>query len=744
MKKNIQQTPTLDDTTLTVSLDGLWRVQRWPFEQDEAALAVPDSDDEQWECVEQPGKVFYADPEAEREETPDWNRVTLTHIDPDDGAVLRRRVMVPEAWSGKRIILRFDAVFPAGRFYIDGKLLGEHMSGLTPVEFDVTDHVMPGDESVVAVRLIRRHKFVQMDMVRHALEFGGLAQSVCMFAVEACHISEHHLVSELDASLTVGKVTGTVTVAGPANGATVEVAVGEVAAIVDVDDGCAEVHLAVDNPKLWNDEYPNLYPVSITLRVPGQPDQTVSYRTGFRRFALTPEGALLNGNPVKFRGVNHLTFHPEHGMHTPEAWLRKNLLLMKKANVNAIRTHFLGPRCLADLCDELGIYLLQELPVDWGTDYIHDPEWVPPALMRIEGGIRRDRNHPSLMVWSIGNENMPNTPEHADAGWSHLRQFETLAKQLDPSRPTMFPPPGPANAIEGIIELRVGDIADTHYSFNHIKRFLEEGQVENPNSWKADMATHTREWALERGWSGCWFSSEYGIFNAMPDLLHHPHCSIITDVPEDVLSGKSTLQAFEERLRREWGFMRHEKTCLGGAYFPWLSCGAGSAEAGNPWGWVRWGEDANWGVVTADLLPKPFFWALRVLFSPVWFPQRLNWQEGEEEIRFTVWNQYNAIDLKDCTLRVQQNPGGRYGTMMRKFEDVPIACAPGEKTEIVIPLNEGVLNGVKSGTPGLVRCSLLAPDGFRPITAEIVVVPHALNLSEVDETMTIGPDAVME
>ncbi len=741
----IQQTPQLDNIDMARSLNGEWKVARWPFAvKDETELAMPTTADSDWESTHQPGKVFYANPEAEGREIPRWDRVTLTHISPADGAVLRRTVQVPADWQGKRIILRFDAVFPGGRFFINGQVLGEHMSGLTPVEFDVTDLVEPGQEALVAVRLIRRHKFVQMDMVRHALEFAGLAQPATLFAVESCHIVEHHLISELDADLTSGTLSGTISVANPVPGAKVEVTVGAVGTSAEVVDGNAGVSLSVANPKLWNDEYPIMYPVVITLTVPGQPDQIISWRTGFRRFELSPDGAKLNGNPVKFRGVNHLTFHPDHGMHTPEEWLRRNLELMKKANVNAIRTHFLGPRCLADLCDELGIYLLQELPVDWGTDYIHDPEWVPPALLRIESGVRRDRHHPSVMVWSVGNENMPNTPEHAEAGWNHLRQFDKLCKRLDPSRPTMFPPPGPANAIDGIIELRVGDIADTHYSFRHIKRFLKEGAVENPNSWKADMATHTKEWALERGWSGVWFSSEYGIFNAMPDLLHHPHCSIITDVPENVLSGKSTLQAFEERLRREWGFMRHEPTCLGGAYFPWLSCGAGSAEAGNPWGWVRWGEDANWGVVTADLLPKPFFWALRVLFSPVWFPQRLNWSKGQTDISFAIWNQYNAIDLNECTLRVQQNGGGRYGTMMRKFEDIPVACPPGEKTEMHIPLNEGVLKALEGGAPALVRCTLLAPDGFRPITAEIIVVPESLNLEEIDETMTVGPDAVME
>ena len=741
---HLSMTPEVNGPETKIRLDGIWSVRKWPFHESESSLAAPQADDSAWSQIQQPGKVFYADPDAEGKETPNWNRVTLTHIDPDDGAVLRRMVSVPADWREKQIFLRFDAVFPAGRFYVNGTLLGEHLSGLTPVEFDVTGLVEPGSEAVVAVRLIRRHTFVKMDMVRHALEFGGLAQSAVLFAVEPCRIREHHLISSLDKSLQTGTVQGTVSVANAINGSKIMVVVGEVKTEAAVIEGKADIRLTMNNPKLWNDEYPNLYPVCITLCSPGQPDQTVSYRTGFRTLELRPEGPLLNGSFVKFRGVNHLTFHPEHGMHTPKEWLRENLLLMKKANVNCIRTHFLSPPDLCDLCDELGIYLLQEIPIDWGTDYIHDPEWVPPALLRIEGGVRRDRHHPSLMVWSVGNENMPNHPDVAEQGWSHLRQYDALVKQLDPSRPTMFPPPGPANAIKGIIELRVGDIADTHYSFHHIKEFLAKGEVDNPNSWKADMAHHTRAWALERGWSGVWFSSEYGIMNTMPDLLNHPHTSIISDEPEDIFSEKTTMQVFTERLAREWGFMRNEPSCLGGAYFPWLCCGAGSAEAGNPWGWVRWGEDADWGVVTADLLPKPFFWALRVLFSPVWFPRRVTWKKGASDLRFTVQNQYNSIDLNQCTLRVQQKPSGRYMTMLRKFKDLPVQCAPGETAEIRIPLEENVLAALNEGLPGLCRITLLDPSGFRPVTAEMLIFPEGSTGSKkLDETLPVGPDAVL-
>ncbi len=745
------------DSPDPVSLDGLWQCCRWPFPGgDEASLTRPEQDDDAWETVLQPGKVFYADPEAEAQDIPNWNRVTLAHIDPEDGAVLRRRVSIPASWAGCRIVLQFDGVFPAARFYLDGMLLGEHLSGLTPAVFDVTERITPGRQSVIAVRLIRRHPYVQLDMVRHALEFAGLAQTARLFAVQPCHIADYHLVSDLSEALDRGTLDGDVTVLNAGDGAvamrldvTVSRDVDVVASTVTTRElapgerATLSVRTALTAPLLWNDEFPNLYAVELTLHVAGQPVQTCRYRTGFRRFDLTPDGPRLNGNPVKFRGVNHLTFHPDHGMYTPTEWLRRNLLLMKRANVNTIRTHFLGPRPLAELCDELGIYLLQELPIDWGTDYIHDPDWFAEAVPRIESGVRRDRHHPAVMVWSVGNENMPKTPDVAPAGWAHLRRFEAAVKALDRSRPTLFPPPGPANAIDGIIELRVGDIADTHYSFRHIQRFLEEGAVDNPNSWEADMVRMTRDEALARGWSGVWFSSEYGIFNAMPDLLHSPWCSIISDVPEDPLSGKSTLAAFEERLRREWGLMRSEQTCLGGAYFPWLCAGAGNGPDSNPWGWVRWGEDADWGVVTADLLPKPCFWVMRALFSPVWFPSRLRWQPDANEIRFTIENQYNAIDLRDCTLRVQQNGGGTYMTMMRKFQDIPVTCPPGETCELRIPLTEGALKALRNGTFALVRLTLLDPSGYRPITAELLVLPPEHDAVAHDRTMTIGPDAVL-
>jgi len=743
----VRYTPQLADPAMQLALTGdasTWKVSRWPFGLAEVALAAPDMDDSAWPAVRQPGKVFYADPEENPATVPNWNRVTLEHIDPDDGAMLRRTVRIPPEWAGCRIFLRFDAVYPAARFYCNGTFLGEHLSGLTPVEWDVTGIAAPGETATVAVRLLRRHKWVRIDMPRHAMEFTGISQHACFHAVRQCHVADYRLVTDLDDSCRCGAIAGTVTLRNATDASrscllTVSLKDGETVLSSVVRNssvppaGTRDVHIVMraDYVTPWNDENPKLYDVEMKLEVDGQPPQTVCYRTGFRLFELRDQRPTLNGRPVKFRGVNHLTYSLDGGMYTSEEWLRKCLTLMKRANINCIRTHYLGPRVLAHLCDEMGIYLVQELPIDWGTDYVHNKETVGPVLMRLEGGVRRDRHHPSVMIWSIGNENMPPNMEVHDDFYNHLRIYDQFVKELDGSRPTMFPPPGPAGKMRGIFETRLGDIADTHYSFVLARQLNDEGRIVNPETWDGATETVTRDEAMARGWSGVWFSSEYGIANLIPDLLNAPYISIISDLKEDALSGKNTLQVFIDRLRYEWNYMRDDPTCLGGAYFPWLCAGTG-----DPWGWTRWGEDADWGIVTADLTPKPMFWAMRVIFSPVQFPERLAWKKGQTELTFNIHNGYNSIDLAQCTLRTM------FGmATMREWRDVPISCPPGCSQMIRIPVwAEHTRKTLDEGRPAVCRCILLDPSGFRPITADILIVPEQAQATCENESIAPEPE----
>ena len=731
-----------------LSLEGEWEVTYWPFPKAVEEILGKAEGEAQWEPIQQPGKVSYADPEETPGSVEGWNRVTLEHHDPEDGALIRREVKIPDFWSGKRVLLRFDGIYPAGRIYWDGEEINAQWSGLTPLEIDVTKRCRPGGRHQVAVRFYRRHASVVLDMPRHALEFVGLCRGAFLHAVEPVGVADLRLVADLGEDCRTGTLTAEMLLSNSttAKGALIELLlldangnlVGESDDTLDVPAG-GKAPLTLATPpqevQTWNDEEPYLYMAVVRVICEGQEVQEIRQRVGFRRFELRDERPWLNGNPVKFRGVNHLTAHPTEGLVTPEPWLRQCLTMMKRANVNAVRTHYFGPPELTDLCDELGLYLLQELPIDWGHPYVHDPEQLGPILHRMEAGVRRDRNHPSVMVWSIGNENIPSTEEVHEVFFEHLRLAGEMVRTVDPTRPQMFPPPGPGRSCAGFFEWRLGEIGDIHYSFELIRQLNETGELKNPRTWEPTYETTTREEMLARGpWTGVWFSSEYGLNNQLADLLNAPYTSVINDVPEDPLSGKNSLQVFIDRLRREWGYMRDDPTCLGGAYFPWIACGAG-----DPWGWERWGEDADWGVLTQDLTPKPAFWGMRVIFSPVIFPERVPWKPGDTAITFPVRNLYNRWDLAECTLRTQMKAGPRWMGMMRDWQDIPMQGAPGTTAEVTIPLwDEGTLKLLNEGTPGCLRCTVLDPNGFRAIMADVLVIPEETEVKE--EGVVIGPD----
>ncbi|MBO4229763.1 MAG: hypothetical protein J5938_05390 [Clostridia bacterium] len=732
-----------------VDLSGDWSVLRWPFSEREEVLASPSFQDLYWERIPQPGKVFALNPNIDPRTIPNWDRTEMLHVSPEDGAMLRRTVTVPSCWKGKEIFLNLDAVYPASHVWVNGTLIADHKSGLTQMCRNITDLVDPGKEAVIAVRLFRTHERIMLDMPRHSSDFAGLSQPAFLFAKEPCHIEDYYLPALLSDDLSAGELSGSVRIRNGSpstrNGIlTIRLTdpkgcfAGQKSFPVDLPEGdtvTVPVSLSVDEPALWNDEHPNLYFVRMTLSVPGIPEDAYSFRTGFRRLSFRDGKPYLNGNPVKFRGVNHLTHHPRSGLFTPREWLRRNLETMKLANVNCIRTHFMGPRDLTDLCDEMGFYLIQELPIDWGTNYIHKPDWVGPAMMRIEAGISRDRNHPSVMIWAVGNENMPESDEAAPDGWMHLHLYELLAKRLDPNGLTMFPPPGPGGPIEGILELRVGEIADMHYSFRTVKRFLEEGAAVNPYSWTPSFERTTREEALERGWTGSWFSSEYCLFSCYPDILFTPNrCSVIDDEKQTYPPDTPQIKVFYDRLKREWGYLRSEETCLGGAYFPWIS-GGSSISLGHPFSWTVLSEDNDWGVMTPELLPKPNYWVLRNLFSPVWFPDEIPWYDGETSLTLELWNQFNDIDLSECTIRITE-----VGETSR-WRDLAIELAPGARKVFSVPFfYDGTRKALEQGITCTYRFWLIDPDGMVRTAKDVCIVPAGKPRREEECRFRISPE----
>lgn len=731
----------------SIPLSGEWSCRRWPFPLPEAEMAGnPEAADE---IVQQPGKVFYEDPACDPGTVENWNRVRLHHVGDDDGAMLWHTVTVPASWKGKRIRLRFDAVYPAARFYINGELLGEHLSGLTRIEFDITDHATPGGTVLLGVRLLRKHAYVRLDMPRHAMSFAGINQPATLYAVEPCHIGDVCLptllaedgTGSIQGEVILHNTNATHTTAGltlclrnQRTGDQLETTAS--APIPAGEEVHVPLHLDAGKVERWSDETPRLYEVMLRVVADDQPARDVTYRVGFKRFELRDGRAWLNGRPVKFRGVNLLTFSPEGGMYMDEAWLRANLRMMKKCNINGIRTHFTAPTLVADLCDEMGFLLVQEITIDWVSEYIGKASHLGAMCMRVEATVRRDRHHASLLAFGIGNENQADAPEAIERFWQAQRLHHALVKSLAPDVMTMIPPPGPTNQIPHMMETRVADIADMHYSFKDIRSLDATGAMKEPQCWPGPFKRRTRGELSASGWSGVWFSSEWGLVNHIPDLLEAPYLSLIADTPAPLLQRGNTLQTLMDRLAEEWGYMRESDACLGGAFFPWMCSGAG-----DPWGWTLFGEDADWGVVTHDLLPKPGFWALRVVYAPVRLPESVRWVSGSDGVTVVVRSLYNGIDLAECTFRTMMGNGGLFMGQMRQWRDIEVSCPPGGCASVTIPIwNEVTRKALEAGLPAICRCHVLDPSGFRVLTHDIRILPESLT-EDAEEHVVIGPDA---
>lgn len=723
-----------------------WHCARWPF-GDDAPLRGGDPGAFP-QTIDQPGKVFYADAQKSPDTIAGFHKRFLSHLHTDDGAWLFCEVPVPTGWTGKRVFLHFEGVYPAADLYVNGTPLCEHRDGLLPLQAEVTAQATPGRPLRVALRLWRRHGTVEMDMPRHSLEFAGLSAEAFLFAVEPLHVSAFHLPALLGEDGCTGTLGGTVELA-PADNSPTEAQVR-----LALYDGTADAPFAETSATAtptageslplslqltaaqitpWSAENPRLYRAVLTLECGGARTQW-EWRCGFTRVELKDERALFNGLSLKVRGVTWMSFDPEGGLYQREEWLRANLRWMKRANVNAIHTHFTPPPLFNHLCDELGFHLLQDITLDWSSHLLDKPDEMPRLLRRVETTVRRDRHHPALLCWTIGNENLSPGPEGAETFWANLQALDARCGELDPHHPTAFPPPGPTNQVRDLMITRAGRIGDLHYSFRPVRSLRETGTMTQASSWQGPFEEVSHAEARAHGWSGVWMSSEWGLTNHWPELLEASYNSLLADTGE--AAPGNAFAAMAERLRAEWTLMRDDPSCLGGTFFAWLAVGTG-----DPWGFTMWAEDADWGLLTHDLAPKPAFWILRKLYEPVRLPEMVSWQPGTDTLRLPLRNDFHTTDLAACTVRVQTGPGGAFRGLMRGWRDIALACAPGAEAVLEVPLfNPVSREALAAGETVLCRIQILDPSGLRVVTHDCRVEP-ATSGSGKGGRVVIGPDA---
>lgn len=356
---------------------------------------------------------------------------------------------VPEDWKGRQIFIVFDGVDSAFYLWINGKQVGFSKDSRLPAEFNITAYVKPGENSL-AVRVYRWSDGSYLED-QDMWFLSGIFRDVYLFSTPAVHMRDFRVTTDLDARYLDAELKVQVKVHNytgrKENGLQVEAALydgdGKPAhgwqqtARVDAAanaDSVVELTGAVANPAKWSDEFPNLYTLLLTLRDKnGEVLEVLQNRVGFRKVEIKDGAILVNGVGVYFRGVNRHEHMPDRGHAVTVESMVEDILLMKQFNVNSVRTcHYPDDPRWYDLCDEYGLYLIDEANIEshglWDKP-TKDPAMKEAFLERGSRMVERDKNHPSVIIWSLGNESGYGPNHAALADWMHAN---------DPTRPVHY------------------------------------------------------------------------------------------------------------------------------------------------------------------------------------------------------------------------------------------------------------------------------------------------------------------
>ena len=418
-----------------VSLNGDWFFNASPpagFWKDEVE---PDD----WPVVPVPGNLAVLlgmeVTAVEREEGVGW------YPERDAETAYKRRIRVPESFDGKRIMLRFDSAFMFARVWVNGSLLRTHRGGFVPFYVDATGVAEPGETAWVTVGLTAEAPFAEYSHVR------GMIADVSLVAMAPDYPSRlqaHIRFDEdyRDAELTVE--TGMIFHDAEEAEIVLRLTDPEGEPVPLPDNRIilsrrfpeASIKRAVSEPKHWTAETPYLYTLAADIKVDGRVTQTIERRIGFREVEVRGNKLYVNGKQVKLRGVNWHQAHPHLGIAVSREHDLESLRLLRDANVNLIRTsHWPQFEHILEAADEMGFYVLQEssvMFVGWPDrgEMLDDPQYLDSFMGQFASMIELSRSHPSVIIWSTGNESR----------WGeNIRRTQEYAHAVDPERrPTIF------------------------------------------------------------------------------------------------------------------------------------------------------------------------------------------------------------------------------------------------------------------------------------------------------------------
>ncbi len=548
-------------------------------------------------------------------------------VEPGAQTGYARDFKLPADWQGRRIKLRCNAVYSDCSVFVNAHRVGSHLGGFTPFEFDITDWVKFGEENRIVVAVTSESVAdATSSASRYAVHpLGGITRDIYLMALPEVNLAQFHVSTTFDSTYTNAVLHAEVSVANEVKAAadglklafTLKDAQGQsvslspaVCNVQQVEAGQTakiDVPMAVARPEKWDPEYPYLYTLVCELRDGDRVVTSSSRRVGFRQIEVRGNQLFVNNHPVKLRGVCRHEVMPLRGRSLEGDIWRQDVELFRRGNVNYIRTsHYPPDEALLDVCDELGMFVEVEAPFCWAhesevPEKLHDAVLVNQHIEMVN----RDRSHPSVLIWSIGNESMKFN--------EFFKRACEVVHAIDSTRPRNFSQWGP-EADEGMLE-----VTNHHY----------------PGPGGPDQY---------RNYARPVVFDEYCHLNAYNRL--------------ELAADPGLRNMWGPLLDAMWNDMYHSQGVLGGAI--WVGIDDTFFLPGDKA--VGYG---TWGVIDGWRREKPEYWGMKKAYSPVKLKLAGN-VSADGTVRIEAENRHLFTNLSEC--RIEWRAGGGSGTVQADIE----------------------------------------------------------------------------
>lgn len=374
--------------------------------------------------------------------------------------IYKRTFTIDDSFAQQKIMLRFNGVDSAFEVWVNGQSIGYSKGARNEAEFDITDVAQIGANNDLTVRVYQWSDGTYLED-QDMWWLSGIYRDVELIGVPQNGINDFTVVADLDENYQDGHLKITTkfrTTAQQSVHFQLYDPHGQL--VYQLEQSANEQSLTmqaqIPNVSKWTAETPDLYTLYMTVKQANQIVEVIPQKVGFRNIQVVGDTFLVNGVAIKFKGVNRHDYNPKNGRVVAREEIEKDIILMKQFNINAIRTsHYPNSYYLYDLCDQYGLYLIAEADVechgfeltakyDWITD---DPQWETAYVSRLTRMISREKNHPAILFWSLGNES---------AFGHNFRKMASVAKEMDPTRLVHY---------EGDFDAEVVDVYSTMYSW---------------------------------------------------------------------------------------------------------------------------------------------------------------------------------------------------------------------------------------------------------------------------------------